>query len=616
MSNEFDSLGTTEQSGDDDSRSAYRMVGRTRLLFWVVALAIGFIQAWSNRFAVSEDGLAYADMGDMLWRGDFQSAVNAIWSPGYPFLLGLAFKVVQPTPYFQSTVIQLANMVIFAGSMASFDFFLRQLYRLYQDRSILRESTESLTMPGWVFWAIGYMLFLWSALVLTNVSTITPDMLLSVFVFLAFGLLVRIRLGDSSNGAFALLGVTLGVGYLSKAPMYIVAFFLLASAALLVKDFRIGLRRGLLALSVFAVLAAPWVIAISTQTGSPTFGKSGAYLYAREVNDIAMPVHWQGWPPTAGTPEHPSRTIFTRPEVYEFGAPVGGSYPPWQDIYYWYKGINPHFDLVGQLRVIRKNAGMMLHIVLGAQSNGLLFGLCVMLAMSGSATLLKRRLTTGLFIFIPAIAALAMFSLILVGGRYVAPYLAVIGSALLLAVILPKSDVMRRLLHRVAWLIIVFWCIDIVLSYLSYTTVQRTGVSVLNAIRAVDPRELNPNYEVAVALKENGLHEGDKVAYIGESFNFYWARLAKVQVNAEVRQFQTEGPPTSYASDFALARLRSDELRHVDHFWKSGPSIQKDVMATFKRAGSKAVVTDAIPIGQDAIGWIPIPRTRYHIHVF
>jgi hypothetical protein len=43
--------------------------------------------------------------------------------------------------------------------------------------------------------------------------------------------------------------------------------------------------------------------------------------------------------------------------------------------------------------------------------------------------------------------------------------------------------------------------------------------------------------DVSDALGAHGLQRGDKVAYIGESEDFYWARLAGVQVNAEIRQW-------------------------------------------------------------------------------
>ena len=54
---------------------------------------------------------------------------------------------------------------------------------------------------------------------------------------------------------------------------------------------------------------------------------------------------------------HPTRKVFDRPAIYEFGSdPVGGTYPIWYDPSYWHEGETPHFDLRGQLRVLHWSA--------------------------------------------------------------------------------------------------------------------------------------------------------------------------------------------------------------------------------------------------------------------
>ena len=257
----------------------------------------------------------------------------------------------------------------------------------------------------------------------------------------------------------------------------------------------------------------------------------------------------------------------------------------------------------------------MLHIILSTQCLALIFGCCVLLAMSGGPSPTARRIAVVWFIFVPAAAALAMFSLILVSGRYVGPHLAVFGAGLLAAIKLPGAALMRKLLPRVAFAIVLLDCVALSTALPSYASLRSTGVSVFNAITGVEPKEVNPYYEVARSLEENGIRSGDKVAYIGESYAFYWARLAKAQVNAELRQFNVDGPPTSYASEFARARWRSDDFRYVDQYWKSEPLVQHAVLAAFAKAGSKAVVTDAIPIGQNANGWTRVSNTRYFVRL-
>jgi len=73
-------------------------------------------------------------------------------------------------------------------------------------------------------------------------------------------------------------------------------------------------------------------------------------------------VHWEGQPPGTGIPAHPQRKLADEPTVYEFAAPIGGSYPLWYDPSYWYEGIKPHFSLKGQLMALYRTTSSYLRI--------------------------------------------------------------------------------------------------------------------------------------------------------------------------------------------------------------------------------------------------------------
>src|SRR5688572_2669662 len=109
---------------------------RVERLCWLVAAALGFLQAWGRRHNSNDglaymgaDGISYLDIGDAYWRGDWQAAVNAMWSPFYSWLTGLALGVVRPSPYWEFTVVQLLNFALYLCALASFAFFLRELER-------------------------------------------------------------------------------------------------------------------------------------------------------------------------------------------------------------------------------------------------------------------------------------------------------------------------------------------------------------------------------------------------------------------------------------------------------------------------------------------------------
>jgi hypothetical protein len=70
------------------------------------------------------------------------------------------------------------------------------------------------------------------------------------------------------------------------------------------------------------------------------------------------------------------------------------------------------------------------------------------------------------------------------------------------------------------------------------------------------------------ALSAHGLQRGDKVAYIGDSDEFYWARLAGVQINAEIRQWDA----SAYSYALATAKLPGSEPS-VDIYWASAPEL-------------------------------------------
>jgi hypothetical protein len=81
------------------------------------------------------DGISYLDIGDAYWRGDWPTAINAMWSPFYSWLTGLTLLVFQPSPYWEFTVIQLLNFAIYLLSLAAFAFFLRELRRFVKRKS-------------------------------------------------------------------------------------------------------------------------------------------------------------------------------------------------------------------------------------------------------------------------------------------------------------------------------------------------------------------------------------------------------------------------------------------------------------------------------------------------
>lgn len=346
----------TSKEGVNARNLEYRRLRHLRLAFWFVTGIIGFLQIWMRDYTIFSDTLSYLDSGDMLWRGDFANAFTDHWSPGLPFLLGLALKILQPVGLWEVAVVKLVDFLIFLFAIGCFDFFVNQFCRYHERSAVSEYPGIQLLAPKLALATVGYVLFLWTVTRLLPAWYTTPDMLVMGIVFLILGLLLEIKKGATGCISFTVLGVVLGCGYLVKAPMFPLAFMFLGISFLLVGDFRKAVPRVALSFGLFAIIAAPLVWELSVLAGGLTFGKSAAWNYARTVDGIAVAYHWQGLPAGSGIPLHPTRVLFQMPTVYEFGSPVRGTFPPWRDPYYWFAGITPHLDLTGQWSVIKGNA--------------------------------------------------------------------------------------------------------------------------------------------------------------------------------------------------------------------------------------------------------------------
>ena len=116
---------------------------------------------------------------------------------------------------------------------------------------------------------------------------------------------------------------------------------------------------------------------------------------------------------------------------------------------------------------------------------------------------------------------------------------------------------------------------------------------------------------VSDALGAHGLQRGDRVAYIGESEDFYWARLAGIQVNAEIRQWDANYYLYSLVPSTRLPGLEQS----VDIYWASSPELKEKIDRVLYNAGSEVIVTDAFPEGARQNGWDHVPGTSYYIHL-
>jgi hypothetical protein len=368
--------------------------------------------------------------------------------------------------------------------------------------------------------------------------------------------------------------------------MFPLAFVFLGVSLFSVGHARQALPRVLAALLLFWLVSLPFIALISQTAGELTFGQAGTITYVRYVNGLPYP-HWQGGPAGNGTPTHPSRQIFDHPPIYEFGTPIGGTYPISLNPVYWYQGAIPRFDLMQQLRLLLASALFYFDLFF-RQQGGLLVGvLCLyLLRQPWRFSPADMGLSWGLAI--SALAAFGLYALVLVEGRYIGVFVTLLWADLLANVQLPDSLLSRRLISGVSLLMIAFILVSLAAFNLEGFSDLRRNIS-----QAANPVAGPPGWpgEAAKELHRLGVQPGDKVAVIGYAFDSFWARLARVKIVAEMLD------------------------RDAEAFWVGTPVLQTEVLRVFAGTGAKAVVAEYVPGYAALPGWRQVGKSNYYIYL-
>jgi hypothetical protein len=576
----------------------------------VVCAALMALQAWRTRFAMNPDGVSYLDMARQISAGDTEPLFHPYWSPLYPSLLALTFRLVPPTLETEFPLVHLLNFLIGLASLLTFTFFLHEWRRLRTD-----------AFDGLAVALLGYSLFLWSALETTNLATVSPDLCVNTLVYLAAGLVCRMsllrnprktecganlfldplgvraapfalstnpaqnacrgRVSETCEGAAApfalksttpnalLLGVVLGIGYLTKAallPLGVVLLVLLALPLLSSVKF----RDAALAALVFALLAGAYILPLSQHLHKLTFGESGAINYVWFVQNDQVDRSTARWMldkvgPQNGTQLHPPRVLQQQPLVRDLKDPGPGTYPFWYNPGFYYEGIQVHFNLGRQWATFRRS----LSDVRWAQGRTLYPLAAGFLVLLGFALLRSRaiRREFPFWMLLWPAAAIGMYMLVFLTPRYISAFLVL----LWLAIYEWLTPARMTQVHRAVYLGVALVAAGLALRY----TLAQAPV---------------PALPVAAArgLERLGLHPGEPIALVGFGFEAYYAHLAKLHIIAEVE----------------------DE----EGFWKLPSAVTTDLERKIKDLGAKALISPhACPAGGPE-GWRTL-ETAYCVHL-
>jgi hypothetical protein len=213
------------------------------------------------------------------------------------------------------------------------------------------------------------------------------------------------------------------------------------------------------------------------------------------------------------------------PAVYEFGEPVGGTFPPWYDPTYWYEGVKVYFSPRQQVRAVIFNVYLLFGIFLYSGSGKLITFLLLSLLTLSTRRYSGREVKALWMILVPALFAMFMYALVVVVPRYVGPFAVILVLGLLSGVRLPEGR-WRSIVSRAVCVILVAAVVATGWKPVKYTS------AIVEQVRA--GREPHVNWQIAEAMKGAGVGPSDKVASVGYAFLPAWARLARAKVVAEM----------------------------------------------------------------------------------
>jgi hypothetical protein len=321
----------------------------------------------------------------------------------------------------------------------------------------------------------------------------------------------------------------------------------------------------------------PFIVVLSLSKGRVTAGDSASLNYLWFIDGATPFYYWQGGPDGSGQPVHATEQLLQQPLTYGFDSPFRVTYATWYAPDYWYEGATPHFDLNGQIHAILQC--LALYAGLAQQLALALVGLACLLVLG-----LPRLRSPGLAsaaLLLPAAAALSMYALVLVEARYVAPFVVLLIVGLLTLVRLPSANWRLALSRGAAAAVLIALVVPLASGAVSHVHALASEAA-NGALLAPDEQA-----KVVESLRAAGLQPGDRVASGDRGLDDRWARLARVQLVAEV--FDRDGAGI-LASD-ATARA----------------NVQRELLQT----GARAVVAPHWPGLTGDPEWRPIPDTSY-----
>ena len=485
-------------------------------------------------------------------------------------------ELFRPSIRWEYPLVHAVNFLIYVVALICFEFFLRTFLEQQRSRDPALADQSETTLPGWAWMLVGYSTFIASSLLLITLSFVSGDMIVAAVIYIASAILLKLRRAKTDWRLFVLLGLVLGFGYLAKAVMFLMSVAFIAVAAATQKTIAMKFRCVAISGFVFLLAAGPFVLLLSFAKRRPTFGDSGKINYLMNVGTT------QFFTPHEADAKHPVHQLSALPHAYEYGTKIAGTYPLWYDPSYWHEGIRPHVDFKRQIRTM---------LLAGAECAWIAFspfmGLGISVAI-GFLFLIGSSVRSSMTqagahweLWIPAVAGIALYSLVVIEPRYLAAQFCILWIVGFSGVRLPASATSRRMITGATLAVVLFVCL---------ATTWQISQAVDGMVFAEKDIATPECVAVAEALAAKGVRPGDRIAVVSNWLfpsrqGAYIARLARVQIIAEARS---------------------------DEYWAAKTETRSELMKEFEATGARAVLTYNPPSNQN--GWTRLGATNYDVH--
>jgi hypothetical protein len=534
---------------------------RVRIGFWVFGALAGGILAYTTRHYVNGDAIAYLDMAEAFREGLWNEAVLLGYSPGYSILLALFEYIFPTTSLNELFTVKFFNFVIFLAAIGACDFFV---HRLTDEIQVDRERGP---LPSHVIKAVVFSIFLVTSLIWVRIQIVAPDMLVFIFALQSLTALLNIKRSPDSFFGFAFLGLTTGLGYVSKTFFFPFSILFFAIAALYCSSLKKAVPRIFISVAIMLVLSAPVVISQSLKSGHLSIGEVGSYNYAYYVAGEGSPVHLP-------------KMLHSDPDVFFYDQGILSTYPH-GDPAYWELGIKPVFNLRTQFNAIVKNL-VDLMTQIWAPTLVMLVWFFSQFRNAKFPNPKIRPPSVFLTLMLICLAGTGIYCLVSIEIRYVAAFLFLGFTALVIAPEYKISDFTKLNAFMIQAVLLVAFMVGMVIGFvvdqshraLHYSTGKISHRGAFMEMTAVKD-----------FLNDNHAGKLDKIALFYPINNkIYWARMAGVRAVGEIM--------------------------NVQGFLQNTPLKRNSVLNSLKTTGFKAVVVKQHEFaGLVGEGWNKVPGT-------